>query len=83
MSVFPVTPDGRRVFVTDQRDDTTSVLDATTLRVLRSYPIGEDAGAVSADGRFFALGSQDGHVRVLNTATGAVRPFTCTWPRNS
>jgi WD40 repeat protein len=45
------------------------------LRVLRSYPVGEDAGAVSGDGRFFALGSQDGHVRLLNTATHAVRAF--------
>jgi WD40 repeat protein/DNA-binding SARP family transcriptional activator len=72
-SAFSATADGRRVFLTGKRDHTTWMLDATTLRVLRSYPTGEDTGTVSADGHVFALGSQQGRVSLLNTATGAVR----------
>jgi WD40 repeat protein len=74
-TTFSVTADGRRVFLTNPLDNTTWMLDATTLRVRRSYPVGAGAGAVSADGRYFALGSADGHVRLLDTGTSAVRAF--------
>ena len=43
--------------------------------MLRTHPVGGHAGAVSADGRLFALGSQDGTVRLLDLETGEVRRF--------
>lgn len=69
------TADRRRAFVTSPRDDATWEIDPATLRVLRTHPVGGHAGAVSADGRLFALGSQDGTMRLLDLETGDVRRF--------
>jgi WD40 repeat protein len=69
------TADRSRAFVTSPGDDTTWEIDPTTLRVLRTHPVGGHAGAVSADGRLFALGSQDGSVRLLDLEKGDVRRF--------
>src|SRR5262249_41631833 len=66
---FSVTADGRRLFLSNQRDNTTWMLDATSLRVLRTYPVGADASAVRSDGRVVALGTQEGQVRLLDTRT--------------
>ena len=69
------TADRRRLFVTSESDDRTWVLDAERLVVLRSYPVGDSGGAVSPDGRVFALGSSTGHVRLLDLRSGAVQRF--------
>jgi WD40 repeat protein/DNA-binding SARP family transcriptional activator len=69
------TADRRRAFVTSPGDDATWEIDPATLRVLRTHPVGGHAGAVSADGRLFALGSQDGTVRLLDLKTDEVRRF--------
>jgi WD40 repeat protein/DNA-binding SARP family transcriptional activator len=69
------TADRRRAFVTSPGDDVTWEIDPATLRVVRTHPVGGHAGAVSADGRLFALGSQDGSVRLLDLETGDVRRF--------
>ena len=69
------TGDHRRLFVTSPRDDATWEIDAERLRVLRRYPVGDSAGAVSRDGKLFALGSAAGVVRVLDLRSGAVRRF--------
>jgi WD40 repeat protein len=70
-----VTADGRRLFVSSADNNTTFEIDPRSLRVLRSYPVGDAAGVVSPDGRMFALGSQAGGVRMLDLRTGAVRQF--------
>jgi WD40 repeat protein/DNA-binding SARP family transcriptional activator len=69
------TADGRRMFLTSQLDDQTWELDTQRLRVVRSWPIGDIAGAVSPDGREFALGSKAGGVRLLDLASDRVRPL--------
>ncbi len=43
--------------------------------MLRSYPVGDFAGAVSPDGSVFALGGQTGRVRLLDLRSGQVRSF--------
>ena len=67
------TADRTRAFVTSPGDNATWEIDPVTLRVLRTHPVGGAAGAVSADGRLFALGSEDGGVRLLDLETGGVR----------
>jgi WD40 repeat protein len=69
------TADRTRALVTSPGDNATWEIDPVTLRVLRTHPVGADAGAVSADGRLFGLGSLDGSVRVLDLETGDVRRF--------
>jgi WD40 repeat protein/DNA-binding SARP family transcriptional activator len=67
------TADRERFFLTSQRDDRTWELDPEPLRVVRSWPVGDLSGAVSPDGRIFALGSQAGRVRLLDLASGEIR----------
>ena len=67
------TGDHRRLFVTSPRDDATWEIDAQRLRVLRRFPVGDSMGAVSRDGRLFALGSEEGVVRVLDLGSGETR----------
>ena len=69
------TADRRRLFVTSLQDGETHMLDAERLRVLRRWPIGDFAGVVSPDGTVFALGSQEGEVRLLDLRSGRVRSF--------
>jgi hypothetical protein len=59
------TADGRRLFVTVPHDNATYAIDSKRLRVLKRYPVGALAGAVSPDGRSFALGSNNGGLRLL------------------
>ena len=70
--LFPAA-DGRRVFVTSAHNDETWEIDARTLRVVRRYPVGDEAGALSPDGSTFALGSSDGTVRLVDRRSGEVR----------
>jgi WD40 repeat protein len=72
------TAGGRRVFITSQRDDRTWELDTERLRIVRSWPVGANVGAVSPDGRFFALGSPRGRVRLLDLSSGRIRPLAGT-----
>ena len=51
---------GGRVFITSARDGRTWEVDPERLRVTRSWPVGDFSGAVSPDGRYFALGSLRG-----------------------
>jgi len=67
------TADRRRVFVTSRGDNRTWQIDPKRLRVEHSWPVGDRAGVVSADGQVFALGSEDGTVRVLQLGSGEVR----------
>ena len=66
------TPDRRHVFVTTEGEDTYEI-DARGLRVVRRYPAGGMAGALSPDGTTFAIGSEDGTVRLLDVGSGRVR----------
>ena len=70
------TADSRHVFVTSLRDNRTWELDPEPLSVVRSWPVGDYAGAVSPDGRVFALGSERGAVRLLDLGSGRIRPLT-------
>ena len=69
------TADRERFFLTSLRDDRTWELDPEPLRVVRSWPVGDIAGAVSPDGRVFALGSEAGRVRLLDLDSGQTRSF--------
>ena len=69
------TADRERFFLTSLRDDRTWELDPEPLRVVRSWPVGDTAGAVSPDGRVFALGSEAGRVRLLDLDSGQTRSF--------
>jgi WD40 repeat protein/DNA-binding SARP family transcriptional activator len=69
------TADRRRLFVTSAGDDATYEIAPESLRVRRTWPVGGHAGAVSADGRRFALGSRRGTVRLLDLDTGRVARF--------
>jgi WD40 repeat protein/DNA-binding SARP family transcriptional activator len=69
------TADRRRLFLTSHQDNETAMIDAASLRVLRRWPVGDNTGAVSTDGSAFALGSQSGHVRLLDLRSGRVRRF--------
>jgi WD40 repeat protein len=67
------TRDGRRLFLTNEADDATYLVDTDSLRLLRRWPVGDAAGTVSPDGRLFALGSDGGRVRLLDPASGRIR----------
>ena len=69
------TADRERFFLTSLRDDRTWELDPEPLRVVRSWPVGDTAGAVSPDGRVFALGSEAGRVRLLDLDSGQTSSF--------
>jgi WD40 repeat protein len=73
------TVDRERFFLTSLRDNRTWELDPEPLRVVRSWPVGDAAGAVSPDGRSFALGSEAGRVRLLDLDSGRIRPFRGTY----
>ena len=70
------TADRRSLFLTSPGDDRTWQLDTETLRVVRSWPVGGDAGAASPDGTAFALTTESGELRLLDLASGDVRPFS-------
>ena len=73
------TSDGRLVVVAGRGE--TTLRDATSLRVLRRFPVGGDrasfdgtnAYALSSDDRTLAIGAEDGSLRLLDLRTGKVR----------
>jgi WD40 repeat protein/DNA-binding SARP family transcriptional activator len=69
------TADGRRLFVTVPQENATYAVDSERMGVLKRYPVGDVAGAVSPDGRLFALGSAQGGLRLLDLRSGLVRRF--------
>ena len=80
--------DGRspaRVRDQRRRDGETYEVDAETLRVLRRFPAGDEAGAVSRDGRLYALGSagrrrapaRPAQRRRCGGSRAATRPRSC------
>jgi WD40 repeat protein/DNA-binding SARP family transcriptional activator len=72
MRLFPAA-DRRTVLVTSPGDDATYVVDTARLRVVERYDVGDQAGALAPDNRTFALGSEDGSVRLLDLQSRAVR----------
>jgi len=75
-ALLPSAPaDAERLYLTSAGDRRTWEIDPDGLRVRRSYPVGDFAGAVSPDGSVFALGGQTGRVRLLNLRSGQVRSF--------
>ena len=67
--------DRGHVFVTSAHDDETREIDARTLRVVRRYPVGDAAGALSPDGSAFALGSSEARSACVDLRSGRVRRF--------
>jgi WD40 repeat protein len=70
-----VTADGRRLLLTSAGDHKTWEIDTGTLRVRRTFPVGDLTGVVSPDGRVFVMGSGSGRVRSLDLRSGRVRAF--------
>ena len=67
------TGDRRFVFATSRGDDRTYEIDADRLRVSSRWPVGDVEGAVSPDGRTYALASDNGAIRLLDLRSGGVR----------
>jgi WD40 repeat protein/DNA-binding SARP family transcriptional activator len=70
------TADRRHLLVTSAAQDETLMIDTERLRRVHRWPVGDEHGSVSPDGRLFALGSPRGEVRVLDLRSGRVRRFT-------
>jgi WD40 repeat protein len=68
-----MTPDGRLLVSTDRG---VKAIDAETLRVIRRYPVGGTADAVSPDGRTAAIAAANGGLRLLDLASGRVRTLS-------
>ena len=73
------TGDRRFVFATSDGDGRSYEIDADRLRVTRQWPVGGFVGAVSADGRTYALGS----ARRGPSARSALRPGAYAAPEPS
>ena len=75
-ALLPSAPaDGERIYLTSAGDSRTWEIDPDGLRVRRTYPVGDFAGAVSPDGSVFALGGKTGRIRLLDLRSGQVRSF--------
>jgi WD40 repeat protein/DNA-binding SARP family transcriptional activator len=67
---------GRQFHPGEAKRPATYAIDADSLRVVRRYPVGAFTTAVSPDGGSLAFGQTDGHVRLLDPASGRVRTMT-------
>ena len=69
-----LTPDGKRLFVSNWGDKSVSVVDAASLKVIKTIPVGFNPNdmALSADGRLFVACSNENTVYVIDTRTLAV-----------
>jgi WD40 repeat protein/DNA-binding SARP family transcriptional activator len=63
-------PDGQLLV---SSDEATYAVEAETLRVLRRYPVGARASALSPDGSTLAIEATDGALRLLDLKSGRVR----------
>jgi YVTN family beta-propeller protein len=66
-----LTADGRRLFVSNWGDRSVSVVDAASLKVVKTIPVGFNPNdmALSADGRLFVACSNENTVYVIDTRT--------------
>ncbi|MBO9621486.1 MAG: hypothetical protein J7500_02115 [Sphingomonas sp.] len=66
-----LTPDGRRLFVSNWSSESVSVIDTATNQVIRTLHVGMNPNdmKLSADGRLFVACSNDNSVHVIDTAT--------------
>ncbi len=70
---FDVTPDGRRIVVSNEDSDEASLVDLDTGEIFRTVPVGAEPEGVriSPDGRLaYVTGETDHDVTVLDTRTG-------------
>ncbi|MFD0566016.1 PxKF domain-containing protein [Kitasatospora saccharophila] len=76
-----VAPDGSRVYVAGQNDNTVSVIDPATGTVTGSVPVGATPVGVLADpagGAVYVANSQGGTLSVIDPATGTVTRTVAT-----
>jgi YVTN family beta-propeller protein len=66
-----LTRDGRRLFVSNWGDKTVSVVDAASLKVIKTIPVGFNPNdmVLAADGRLFVACSNENTVYVIDTRT--------------
>ncbi len=66
-----LTKDGRRLFVSNWGDKTVSVVDAHSLKVIKTIPVGYNPNdmVLAADGRLFVACSNENTVYVIDTRT--------------
>jgi YVTN family beta-propeller protein len=66
-----LTPDGKRLFVSNWSSESVSVIDTTTNKVIRTLRVGMNPNdmKLSADGRLFVACSNDNTVHVIDTRT--------------
>lgn len=67
------TADRRFVFATSEGDGRSYEIDADRLRMTGHWPVGSGVGAVSPDGRTYAVGFDNGAVRLIDVRSGRVR----------
>lgn len=74
-----VTPDGTRIYVTNNSDSTVSVIDGnpSSRGVIKVITVGigpnPNAVAISPDGKFAYVGNGDGSINVIDTSTNTVK----------
>ena len=70
-SAAVLTPDGKRLFVSNWSSESLSVIDTATNKVIRTLHIGMNPNdlKISADGRLFVACSNDNTVHVIDTKT--------------
>jgi YVTN family beta-propeller protein len=70
-SAAVLTPDGKRLFVSNWSSESLSVIDTATNKVIRTLRIGMNPNdlKISADGRLFVACSNDNTVHVIDTKT--------------
>jgi YVTN family beta-propeller protein len=72
-----VTPDGSKVYVTNQTSDTVAVINTATDRVIATIPVfGSISVAVSPDGTKVYIPNRGNHVAVVDAATNEVLTST-------
>jgi YVTN family beta-propeller protein len=68
-----VSPDGRRVYVTNEISDNVPVIDTATDTVIATIPVGDStSAAVSPDGTKVYIPNRGNHVAVVDAATNEV-----------
>jgi YVTN family beta-propeller protein len=75
-----MTPDGKRLFVSDWGDKAVSVVDVATQKVIKTIPVGFNPNdmLLTADGRLFVACSNENSVYVIDTRTFQVMQVIST-----